>query len=87
MLFIAGQWRQAQNKTQFSVQNPSTGETIATVADASPLDTEQAIDGRTQSYLHGVQKQLLNAPFIVFDHADIQLAVSSALSCKLRNTG
>jgi len=43
-LFVAGQWRVAENGARFGVENPATGEELATVADASPADGRAALD-------------------------------------------
>ncbi|WP_313405300.1 NAD-dependent succinate-semialdehyde dehydrogenase [Aeromicrobium sp.] len=43
-LFIAGQWRDAEGGATFEVENPATGEVLATVADASVADGKAAID-------------------------------------------
>ncbi|SKB07273.1 NAD-dependent succinate-semialdehyde dehydrogenase [Aeromicrobium choanae] len=43
-LFIAGQWRDAEGGATFEVENPATGETLATVADASVADGRAALD-------------------------------------------
>ncbi len=43
-LFIAGQWRDAEGGATFDVENPATGETLATVADASVADGAAALD-------------------------------------------
>jgi succinate-semialdehyde dehydrogenase/glutarate-semialdehyde dehydrogenase len=42
-LYIAGEWRDGAKGT-IAVEDPSTGETIAEVADASPEDAEAALD-------------------------------------------
>ncbi len=43
-LFIAGEWRDAAGGATLDVEDPSTGETIAAVADATPEDAEAALD-------------------------------------------
>jgi succinate-semialdehyde dehydrogenase/glutarate-semialdehyde dehydrogenase len=43
-LFIGGQWREAEGGKRLDVEDPSTGETIASVADASVADGEAALD-------------------------------------------
>ena len=43
-LYIAGEWRDASNGETLDVEDPSTGETIATVADATPEDASAALD-------------------------------------------
>ncbi|HPU13411.1 MAG TPA: NAD-dependent succinate-semialdehyde dehydrogenase [Aeromicrobium sp.] len=42
-LLIAGQWRDAEAGATFKVENPATGETIASVADASVADGAAAL--------------------------------------------
>ncbi|MET1062335.1 MAG: aldehyde dehydrogenase family protein, partial [Aeromicrobium sp.] len=43
-LFIGGQWRDAEGGKTFAVEDPSTGETLVRVADASVADGRAAID-------------------------------------------
>ncbi len=43
-LFIGGEWRAAGNAATMPVQDPSTGDTIKTIADASVADAEAAMD-------------------------------------------
>jgi succinate-semialdehyde dehydrogenase/glutarate-semialdehyde dehydrogenase len=42
-LYIGGEWREGENGT-FAVEDPSTGETLTEVADASPDDARAALD-------------------------------------------
>ena len=43
-LFIGGEWRDASGGATLDVEDPSTGETIAAVADATPEDAKAALD-------------------------------------------
>ena len=43
-LFIAGEWRDASGGATLGVEDPSTGEVFAEVADASPADAVAALD-------------------------------------------
>jgi len=43
-LYIGGEWRDASSGATFDVEDPSTGEAIATVADATPEDATAALD-------------------------------------------
>jgi len=43
-LFIGGEWRDASGGATLDVEDPSTGETIAAVADATPDDAKAALD-------------------------------------------
>ena len=43
-LFIGGKWRDAEGGRTFAVEDPSTGQTIAAVADASLADGRAALD-------------------------------------------
>ena len=43
-LFIGGEWRDASGGATLDVEDPSTGETIASVADATPEDAKAALD-------------------------------------------
>jgi len=43
-LFIGGEWRDASGGATLDVEDPSTGETIASVADATPDDARAAFD-------------------------------------------
>ena len=44
-LFIGGEWRDASGGATFPVEDPSTGETLVAVADATPGDAVAALDG------------------------------------------
>jgi succinate-semialdehyde dehydrogenase/glutarate-semialdehyde dehydrogenase len=48
-LFIAGEWRAADGGRTFPVEDPSTGEVIASVADASPDDGNAALESAVDS--------------------------------------
>src|SRR5919108_3649038 len=43
-LFIAGEWRDAAAGATLAVEDPSTGETLVEVADATPDDAKAALD-------------------------------------------
>ena len=43
-LFIGGEWREATGGATLDVEDPSTGEAIASVADATPEDASAALD-------------------------------------------
>ena len=43
-LFIGGEWRDASGGATLDVEDPSTGEAIAAVADATPEDAKAALD-------------------------------------------
>jgi succinate-semialdehyde dehydrogenase/glutarate-semialdehyde dehydrogenase len=43
-LFIGGEWREASGGATLEVEDPSTGESIASVADATPGDATAALD-------------------------------------------
>src|SRR6476620_7283086 len=43
-LFIGGEWRDASGGATLDIEDPSTGETIASVADATPEDASAALD-------------------------------------------
>src|SRR5215212_8880829 len=43
-LLIGGEWREASGGATLAVEDPSTGETIAEVADATPDDAVAALD-------------------------------------------
>jgi succinate-semialdehyde dehydrogenase/glutarate-semialdehyde dehydrogenase len=43
-LFIGGEWRDASGGATLAVEDPSTGETIAEIADATPEDAAAAMD-------------------------------------------
>jgi succinate-semialdehyde dehydrogenase/glutarate-semialdehyde dehydrogenase len=42
-LFIAGEWRESSTGSRFTVDDPSTGEVLVSVADASPDDARAAL--------------------------------------------
>src|SRR5947208_12424117 len=43
-LFIGGEWRDASGGDTLDVEDPSTGETLVAVADATPEDAQAALD-------------------------------------------
>jgi succinate-semialdehyde dehydrogenase/glutarate-semialdehyde dehydrogenase len=43
-LFIGGEWRDASGGATLDVEDPATGETLASVADATPDDAKAALD-------------------------------------------
>ena len=43
-LFVGGEWRDATGGATLEVEDPSTGESIASVADATPEDAASALD-------------------------------------------
>jgi succinate-semialdehyde dehydrogenase / glutarate-semialdehyde dehydrogenase len=43
-LLIGGQWRDSASGNRFAVEDPATGETLTTVADASVVDAKAALD-------------------------------------------
>ena len=43
-LFIGGEWRDASGGDTLEVEDPSTGETLTSVADATPEDAKAALD-------------------------------------------
>ncbi|GAB3548421.1 NAD-dependent succinate-semialdehyde dehydrogenase [Arthrobacter tumbae] len=43
-LLIGGEWRDASNGKTFDVEDPATGKTLLTIADASPEDGKAALD-------------------------------------------
>jgi len=43
-LFIGGEWRDASGGAKLAIEDPSTGETLCEVADATPADAEAALD-------------------------------------------
>ena len=44
LLFIAGEWREANDGARFAVEDPADGTTIAKVADAGEADAADALD-------------------------------------------
>ncbi|MFM1655144.1 NAD-dependent succinate-semialdehyde dehydrogenase [Brevibacillus sp. B_LB10_24] len=50
MLYINGEWCQAQSGKTFDVTNPATGETVATVAKGGAADTQAAIDAAQAAF-------------------------------------
>src|SRR5215208_2717875 len=43
-LFVGGEWREASDGGTLAVEDPSTGETLCEVADATPADAMAALD-------------------------------------------
>jgi succinate-semialdehyde dehydrogenase/glutarate-semialdehyde dehydrogenase len=46
-LLVNGRWRAAANGAVFDVENPATGDVLATVADAGPADADDALAAAT----------------------------------------
>ena len=49
-LFLGGEWRDASDGATFEVDNPATGEVIATVASASVADGKRALDAAAKAF-------------------------------------
>jgi succinate-semialdehyde dehydrogenase/glutarate-semialdehyde dehydrogenase len=49
-LFLGGEWRDASDGKTFEVDNPATGEVIATVASASVADGKRALDAAERAF-------------------------------------
>jgi succinate-semialdehyde dehydrogenase/glutarate-semialdehyde dehydrogenase len=49
-LFIGGEWRDAEGGATLEVEDPATGETIATVADATNADADAALAAATEAF-------------------------------------
>src|SRR3954469_8922536 len=49
-LYIGGQWRDAEGGATLDVEDPATGETIATVADASNADADAALAAADEAF-------------------------------------
>jgi succinate-semialdehyde dehydrogenase/glutarate-semialdehyde dehydrogenase len=49
-LFIGGQWRDAEGGGTLDVEDPATGETIATVADATAADADAALAAADEAF-------------------------------------
>ncbi|THJ67870.1 NAD-dependent succinate-semialdehyde dehydrogenase [Arthrobacter echini] len=48
-LLIGGQWRQSSSGATFDVQDPATGSTLLTIADATPEDGMAALDAAVEA--------------------------------------
>jgi succinate-semialdehyde dehydrogenase/glutarate-semialdehyde dehydrogenase len=48
-LYIGGEWRDASDGDTFAVEDPSTGEPLCEIADATPEDAEAALDAAVAS--------------------------------------
>lgn len=49
-LFIGGQWRAAEGGRTLEVQDPANGDTVSTIADASPSDGMAALDAAVDAF-------------------------------------
>src|SRR3954471_1314091 len=49
-LFLGGEWRDAADGGTFEVDNPATGEVIATVASATIADAKKALDAAERAF-------------------------------------
>ena len=52
-LYIGGEWRDATGGGTLEVEDPSTGETIAEVADGTAADAERAVAAALAAYRRG----------------------------------
>ncbi|MEI7692002.1 MAG: aldehyde dehydrogenase family protein, partial [Actinomycetes bacterium] len=50
-LFIGGQWRDASGGATMAVEDPSTGETLVEVADATPEDADAALAAADEAFV------------------------------------
>jgi succinate-semialdehyde dehydrogenase/glutarate-semialdehyde dehydrogenase len=48
-LLIGGEWRDASGGAKLSVEDPSTGESLCEIADATPADAQAAIDAAAEA--------------------------------------
>jgi hypothetical protein len=48
-LYVGGSWRPAQEGRTFDVEDPSTGEVLCAVADATPADGLMALDAAAKA--------------------------------------
>src|SRR3954469_13763132 len=48
-LYIGGEWRDASGAGTLAVEDPSTGEALCEIADATPEDAEAALDAAVSS--------------------------------------
>jgi succinate-semialdehyde dehydrogenase/glutarate-semialdehyde dehydrogenase len=76
-LFIGGEWRDASGGATLAVEDPSTGETIAEIADATPedaaaaLDAAVAVQGEWASHAPRERGEILRRSFeAIMDRAD-----------------
>ncbi len=68
-LFIGGKWEDAASGKTFEVHNPATGETVATVPDASGKDMQRAIDAAVTAQPAWSEKTALERSQILQDAA------------------
>ncbi|MBO7800787.1 aldehyde dehydrogenase family protein [Burkholderia pseudomallei] len=99
--YIGGEWQAADSDATFEVFDPATGESLGTVPKMGAAETARAIDAAQTAWAGWrllmaqsaptVKKLTLelggNAPFIVFDDADLDAAVEGAIASKYRNNG
>jgi len=72
--FVAGRWCDADDGESADVNNPATGEILGKVPYMGRAETRRLELGG-------------NAPFIVFNDADVDAAVVGAIASKYRNAG
>lgn len=99
--YIGGEWQAADSDATFEVFGPATEESLGTVPKMGAAETARAIDAAQTAWAGWrllmaqsaptVKKLTLelggNAPFIVFDDADLDAAVEGAIASKYRNNG
>ena len=49
-LWIGGEWHSASSQASFRGRNPSTGQELGEIADASPADARRAVDAAARAF-------------------------------------
>lgn len=70
-LFIAGKWRPSASGARIDVQDPSTDETIGTVASATPADLDEALAAADQGFDLWRKTSVLERSVIMRKAADL----------------
>src|ERR1700674_4767136 len=95
--YVGGRWSDADNGATLEVNNPATGEILGTVPMMGTAETRRAIEAAKGAWgdwrrkpakdRSALLRKCGNAPFIVFDDADLDAAVEGAIISKYRNAG
>jgi succinate-semialdehyde dehydrogenase / glutarate-semialdehyde dehydrogenase len=84
-LFIGGEWRDASGGDTLAVEDPSTGETLVEIADATPDDAQAAIDAAANAQAEwgatppNERSEILHRAFLALNERADELALLMTL--------
>jgi succinate-semialdehyde dehydrogenase / glutarate-semialdehyde dehydrogenase len=84
-LFIGGEWRDASGGDTLAVEDPSTGETLVDIADATPEDAKAALDAAVEAQAGWAatppneRSEILHRAFLALNERSDELATLMTL--------